>query len=722
MNNTVNHIEKLSLDLLSMGFPALIFFILAGSAFAIWYYNDTVPPVSGPLKWALVSLRAAALSLLFIALAEPVMEILRSSEKQSKTAVLIDTSSSMDQVNGSDRKTDTLEIINKIRDSRGGDVLFFGFDSGVYPLGQQIPEFDGAGTDILNAITEAKNTEDVSSILLVSDGRWNLGEDPGGSNLPADIPVSTVTVGTDDTDHDIAVNKISAATVGRDGESLGAEIMLSSTDDFSGAVPVRIEENDRTVASGTAVFENSRAARADFEIPLEGAGDHAFSVIIDPEEDTLSENNSRIFDVHVFKSSFRVLIAADKPSADLAFIRRLIESESRYELDVIIDSGIRGPLNAPFPEDVSDYDAVILLNWGGSAVTSRNAVKLKERISSGGGLWVLGSSGPSSGADEISALLPMTLPVEMALTEIEKTPETAYSLRLTETGISHFITSKDSGSEREWNILPPLTSVLPVLNVTANGRILAETFPENSGNSKTPGARPLPVIVTGKYGAGKIVVMPVSGIWRWQLMMEGAGKGGSFYGSFVSGTIDWLTSEADISPLNVTTDRTTYLGGQEINFDARLYDAVYSPVGGAEITLEIDSDPESKIILRETRPSFYTGTLRSIGSGEHVFRATAFLDGRLFAERSGGFSVQDFSLELLDATADRELMRAIAERTGGLNVSPAGIDSVLARIETEIITERSESRHNIYLNPLMPVLIVLFFTVEWSIRKYRGMI
>jgi len=149
---------------------------------------------------------------------------------------------------------------------------------------------------------------------------------------------------------------------------------------------------------------------------------------------------------------------------------------------------------------------------------------------------------------------------------------------------------------------------------------------------------------------------------------------------------------------------------------------VYSPVGGAEITVEIDSDPESKIILRETRPSFYTGTLRSIGSGEHVFSATAYLDGRLFAERAGEFSVQDFSLELLDSTVDRELMLAVAERTGGLNVSPAGIDSAFVWINSEIITERSESRHNIYLNPVMPVLIVLLFTVEWSVRKFRGMI
>ncbi|MFC1541334.1 hypothetical protein ACFL50_02655 [Candidatus Latescibacterota bacterium] len=710
MNNPTNHIERLNLDLLSMGFPALIFCIFAAAAVAFWYYNDTVPPVTGFKKWALVSLRTTALTLLFIALAEPVMEIITTSEKKSKVAVLIDTSTSMNQNNDSRRKTDTIEIMNKIRASHPDDVQFFGFDNRLYPLITPEPEFEGVGTDILNAVIETKNTEDVSSILIVSDGRWNLGEDPGGSNLPDDISINTVTVGTNGSDDDVAINRIISPSIGRDGELFHVEIRLNSTKEIADAIPVRIEENNRTLAEGTAVFENSKTARTEFEFSLEGTGDHNYSIIIEPENDMYTENNNRFFDVHVMKSSYRVLISADKPSADLAFIRRVLETGTLYKLDVTIDKGTLGALNQPFPDNLSDYDALILLNWGGTAVTSRNTDIIIQWVSSGGGLWIIGSSGLSAGAEDIRSILPLTF--------AEKTisPEKPFSLRLTETGNSHFITAKESGNEREWSILPPLTSILPVSNVTSAGRILAETVPGAAGKI------PLPVIVTGKYGSGKIVVMPVSGIWRWQLMMEGAGKGGGFFRSFVDGNVNWLTSEAESSPLNVKTDRTVYLGGQEINFEARLYDAVFSPVGGAEVTIEIDNNPASKIILSETQPSVYTGTLKSIDSGEHAFLSTAFLDGRLFAESTGSFTVQNFSLEHLDITVNRELMRSIAERNGGINVSPSGIDSVLSRLETQIITERSESKHNIYLNPLMPLLIVLLFTVEWSIRKYRGMI
>lgn len=710
MDNPENHIDKLNLDLLGLNFPVLVILIVAALAFAVWYYHDTVPPLAGWKKWILVTLRASALALLFIGFAEPVLEVISTVAKKSRVAVLIDTSSSMNQKNDPMRKKDAIEVMNKIRSYLGKDCIFFGFDSLLRSFEQSVPEFNGSGTDLLNAIIEAKNKQDVSSIILISDGRWNLGENPAGSNLPDDIPVNTVTAGSDDYFTDVVINKISSAAIGHEGSNHPVEIIITSTKEMSGAVPVEIVENNRILAEGEVSFRSGTMARINFNIPLNRPGDHTFSAIIKPGDDRYPENNIRFFDVHVVKSSFRVLIAADKPSADLSFIRRVVESDNTLELDIIVDKGISGPLKAPFPEDVSGFDAFIMINWGGSVLNPQNAEILQKWVSSGGGLWIIGSSPPGIGANVINNILPVTF------SNKESLQDTPFYMELTEVGSTHFITSKDSDREREWNILPPLISILPVSKVSSDGRVLAEAVMVSSKNNT------LPAIVTGKYGSGKILVMPISGMWRWQLMMEGAGKGGAFYKNFVLGAINWLTSDVDTSPLTVTSDHRTYLSGQEITFEARLYDNVYSPVSGAEITLVIDSDPASKIILQETKPSVYTGTLRSLEGGEHSFKAIAFLDGRRFAESTGAFTVQNFSLELLDTTVNKELMRTIAARTGGLSVTPSGIDSILTQIKPEIMSERHENKHHFYLNPLLPLLIVLLLSVEWSIRKYRGMI
>jgi len=216
--------------------------------------------------------------------------------------------------------------------------------------------------------------------------------------------------------------------------------------------------------------------------------------------------------------------------------------------------------------------------------------------------------------------------------------------------------------------------------------------------------------------------MRVSGIWRCKLMMEGAGKGGEFFRNFVTANINWFTSDTEKSPLTVTSDYITYISGQEINFEARLYDNVYTPVSGAEITLLIDNDPASKIIFQETKPSLYTGKLSGLKPGKHSFNTVAFLDGKRYAECTDTFTVQNFSIEMLDPVPNTKLMQTIAARTGGIDVTFSEIDSILTQIKPKIRMERSENKHYLHLNPLMPLLIVLLLTVEWSIRKYRGMI
>ena len=100
----------------------------------------------------------------------------------------------------------------------------------------------------------------------------------------------------------------------------------------------------------------------------------------------------------------------------------------------------------------------------------------------------------------------------------------------------------------------------------------------------------------------------------------------------------------------------------------------------------------------------------------------AYKDGKLFAESSGSFTVEEFSLEMLDPTPDHAVLQSIAALTGGRSVTPAGIDSVLAGISPSVSSERLEEDHYIALNPLLPLLAILLFAIEWGIRKQRGMI
>ncbi len=204
--------------------------------------------------------------------------------------------------------------------------------------------------------------------------------------------------------------------------------------------------------------------------------------------------------------------------------------------------------------------------------------------------------------------------------------------------------------------------------------------------------------------------------------MEGAGKTGDFYDALVKGIVRWLTSETESSPLTVSTDSKSYLSGQEITFEGRIFDSVYMPVSGAEINLIVDNDSAQKVILEEKQAGIYVGVSRSTSPGEHSYKAVAYVNGKQYAEQKGSFGVENYSLEMLDSTPDARLLGDLARKTGGLAVTAAGTDSILSRVKIQTTSEREEKDHHITLNPLMPFLVILLLTVEWTIRKRRGMI
>ncbi len=711
MTETTTHIESISIRFLNLGFPLLVILSFGAVAFSIWYYHTAVPQPSGFMKRLLITIRALALIFLITGLAEPVVKAVKTVTRKSYCAVLIDTSSSMDQPDDPGRKAEALETLRTLRSYPGEHCLYRSFDSRIHDIDPAEITFEGTSTDINGAIEAVLDGEDVSSVILISDGRWNFGENPDGAGLTNDIPINSIAVGSRNTVNDIILQRISASSVGYDGMTIPVEIFVSSTNPLNLTFRVEIQENMVPVVSDTVSFGGGNLSKAFMKLPLNGPGEHTFTAVISGNSDEPSDNNVRSFAVHVLKSAFRVLVIADAPSPDLAFFRRVIESDDAFEGMFVVSDGLREPYTDPYPGDISQFDAFTILDGGGTVLTSERADALAQKVSEGAGLLVLGSTPFGENVSGFQRILPVTFSKSVDNQKLE------LYMELTENGRSHFITAgiHGGGRENEWNELPPVKSIATVRTTAPSGLVLVNA-------SSADGKRTLPAVVAGKHGEGKTVVMPLSGIWRWNLMMEGAGRSGGFFKEFVKGTLRWLTSGTESSPLTVTTDSRIYLNGERIMFEGRLFDSIYSSVSSADISLTIDDNPSSKIMLEEKNPSVYTGVLQSASPGDHTFSAAAYVGGKLFAESSGDFTVEEFSLEMLDPTPDHAVLHSIATLTGGLSVTLSGIDSVLTGISPAVSSERLEEDHYIALNPLMPLLAVLLFAVEWGIRKQRGML
>jgi hypothetical protein len=678
------------------------------AAYSWWYYSKSVPPVTGFLRWVLFILRASSIALILICIASPVVETVLTAIKKTRVAVILDTSSSIKQPKDPSRMEDALRVFENLRSKLGNKAVLLGFDTSLKRLGDGAPAFDGIGTDMSTALSTALSMKYISSAVVISDGISNLGTDPLTLDNLREFPVNTVSLGKTGMIRDFSIGGISGSPLGRDGESLPVDISAVSPSGFSGNIKAEIIEKGKTAVSGKIDFHGTGASSTVFQLPLKGEGAHTFTVVIKPPDEDYTGNNSRTFSVKVLKSSYKILVSADKPSPDFAFIRRIIDSEKTFKPYYLVGGEINAGGKNTFPDNINDFDAAIFIDWGDTETTGKNIDRIKSRISSGMGAWFVGSSIPSGNIRTLAEILPLTY------TGVNS-PDSLYSIGLTETGQNHYVTSGDGSSASEWRSLPPLTSAAIVKETPGKGVVLATASPASGKSS------PMPAIITGKYGKGKIVAMPVSGIWRWQLMLEGAGMDEGFYRGFVKGLANWLINENEETPLTVKTDYSSYLSGQEINLEARLFDSVYSPVSGAEIMVKTNASG-IRTVLDESKPDIYTGKIGGLPPGEYSYIAAAFLKGKKYTETTGKILVENYSVEMVNTEPDNALLKKIAEVSGGINVSPSGIDSLTAVLSPKTITERLEKTWDFRMNPFFLAFIILLLAVEWGIRKNRGML
>ena len=74
-----------------------------------------------------------------------------------------------------------------------------------------------------------------------------------------------------------------------------------------------------------------------------GPGRHAFSVAIAAQTGERTEANNRVVvSADVLESRVRILMVAGSPSADLSYLRRVLEADANMEVEVLVRASSKG--------------------------------------------------------------------------------------------------------------------------------------------------------------------------------------------------------------------------------------------------------------------------------------------------------------------------------------------------------------------------------------------
>ncbi len=705
---------------------ALFILVLAALlAYTVWVYRRTLPPVSVGLRVTLAALRGLSLAFLAFLLFFPILRFEFIVRTKAVIPVLVDRSASMCIPEApSTRKT----LVTAMLHSQAFRTFRNRYQVPVYPFGERLGDaFHGIpdslecpdrATDLAGALRAVTGLEpELRAVLVLSDGAQNSGENLVTAALSLGKPVYTVTVGRDEEPADLILTRMNGNETPYCENETAVEAAFKGPG-FSGKrVMIRLYDNGREAGSRQVTVPEAgmeQAVRFLF-VPKE-TGYHTMVLEIEHLQGELTrENNRREFLIRVLDSRMEILMVAGAPGPDAAFIRRLLDADENVSLQTRFHKKdgtfYEGPLP---PEALAHPDVLVLLNmpvpWTPPEVWSRlvhAAVDSRCPL-----LWIGGERVDLQALKLLGSRLPFAC--EKTIPEMEVMP------RLAPEGEWHPVSQLELRREANrgvWDALPPVFTCLNPSPVPGS-RVLLDGIPE----SGVPRGFSVPLLIARHAGNEKELVFTASHFYRWGLMTEEKAVSAQPLGMLLSNMVRWLSVREEEKKVTLLVNKLVFEPGEEVVFTVRVHDALMRPLEGASVRVETGPPAGLTLPLEETGQGGYENACRFYESGPMTVKAYAEFEGRTVGTDSAVLHMSSFNIELLNTRANPLLMESLARASGGKAVPPDSLESLLAQVDFPEKTETKRREIELHSTAWALAAAVLLLSVEWLIRKRKGML
>lgn len=628
---------------------------------------------------------------------------------------------------------------------------------------------DGLSSDLASAIRriiEKSHGRRIAAIVVASDGQST---EPGSWKDVTDLargrqtPIYTTRIGLNERPVDIEVGNI------RTQESVFANDLLSVEGEVrafgtSSPVTVRVElidERTGFVATSEEVTLDPGTPKKNVELRTKptGAGRIAFRFQAVPlSGERVTENNGESVLVQVMADKLRVLYVEGYPRFEYRYLKNAFLREKSIELSVLLleaDEQFVQEGTFPIrrfpesPEELGRFDVVLFGDVDPRAgwLTSAQMKMLLDFVGNDGGGFGLIAGERFAPQRFLGTPLEKLVAVRIDPTflgpydisisngfPVQLTPEGKRSRLFGEAGHSSGEQAgRISGTEAS---LPELFWYARTLGAKPGATVLAEHPNMQTQGDAARGPSPMPLVVVGRYGAGKIFFQGTDDTWRWR----------QHTGELMHDTY-WVQATREIMRsgrvaqdrrLTIRTDRKVYDFGQRVQIqieilDSELLAANRDPVPlvvmqeGKEISASgrtIGGTLAKRLLATKLGPdsSLYEVNFTPENAGRFRVQVDSIAPREGEAPASHGFRVEKPDLEMRRPEADHESLRRIAEATGGRFLELSDWPQAFAEIPDRSVLIPDDVTEPLWDSKLALILFVLLLGTEWVLRKAFGVL
>ncbi len=689
-------------------------------------------------KLILGLLRLIILLLLLVMLLQPKEKKEEITILKPQIAVLVDGSESMtdpvdkNQPHRLQRVAEWFKSRGYADASRDFDIRIFRFDRNVEEVSGDPSQwsYKGNSSQIVRAVNQVQEKfrgQPLTGVFLLSDGIDTSGTE---KTTPVSTNVPVMSFELEKTFQVKQERKISISGVDFppkvvvDRESQ-IRVSLTGTGMTGQAVQIQLWRDGKLVSGVPVTFnEDSQTRSAAFSISLPVAGPAQFEIRVDnPAAD--KEARSYPLQMEAMEPGNRILYLQNAFGFDLKFLRKAIVSDRNLQLSTFVrmpggrmamidGSGAQAAAGFDFsPKSLGNSSVVIIGDLAPSWLSDENALALRNFVDHGGGLVLLGGTefftSSAMATSPLGPLLPVRLPAPYV--------EGKFPVKLTESGLHHPVFGPLFSKVVDF---PPLLSINDSQGVAPIAEVLMQAVTLNS---------PKPLVVTMRFGQGKVVAVMSNTLWRWRLAATQLGSGQSPYDAFWTQLMDWLIpkeqEKQNIDRLELYPERSGYVLGEKPEIRALLRTIDKKPLP-ATIPLRVKTPDEKSFdyIMKAAELTLPDGKTVKGYSAE----IEPNVPGIFVATSSATFGANKISAELrlvvgkprteiTGKPINRELLQRISRESGGRFYSIGEWDHWGQDLHYKEQKFTRIDLHDLWNSPILLGLILVFLCVEWIIRK-----
>jgi hypothetical protein len=577
-------------------------------------------------------MRATALALMVLALANPSLTREDRDPIPSVAAVIIDKSPSQ-QFGDRTKQTEEAQtaLLARLRRIPGLEVRV-----------AEAGEADGAndGTRLFAALSSTLADvppDRVAGAVMITDGRVH------------DVPAEAAALGF--------TAPVHALITGHAGE-VDRRVVLTKTPRFgivnqSQTVGFRIEDQGAKIGTAEVivrrdgdVLETRRVATgtdAEVKVPIPHAGPNIIEIEASPLEGELTPvNNRAVLSIDGVRDKLRVLLVSGEPHAGERTWRNLLKSDASVDLvhftilrppekqdgtPINELSLIAFPTRELFQQKISEFQLIIFDRYARQGVLPMIYFdNIAKYVRDGGAVLIAAGPDYASQTSIWHTPLDAVLPAEPSGDMTEQ----AFRARLTEVGQRHPVTRGLEGA----NSNPPHWSQwFRVVNLT-----------KTTGTSVMEGPDAKPLLVLAREEKGRVALLLSDHIWLWARGFEGGGP----HLDLLRRLSHWLMKQPELEEEALRL----VVHGHDITVERQtMADSVN------DVTLTSPTGAQSTLVLKAAEPGLWHADLSVKELG--LWRAT---DGKLTALANvGPANPREFA----EVTSTTEVLGKLADATGG---------------------------------------------------------